>query len=268
MVVPPPAPLPTSPQSRLEFAQAEARSLPCSILHIAKRPDALRVSGLAPAGPELNRLLTALRGLGRVADNLTRVGRFACGPIAAVDSLVRQTWDGAAPPLTIRLDQREVASGGRLGIDVATTLPALYVDLYQSDGSVRHLLRPAPSGEPRPGKPGEPHAEWIAAPPPGQRLVVAIGSATPLDLGARPDTERAGEYLAILRTGLQHSAAASSADVAMVTVRAVEPGAVKGAQPYRANVLSGRCANIVSRAQLGETLSDAERATLRTECRS
>ena len=268
MVVPPPAPLPTSPQSRLEFAQAEARSLPCSILHIAKGPDALRVSGLAPAGQELNRLLTALRGLGRVADNVTRVGRFACGPIAAVDSLVRQTWDAAPPPLAIRLDQREVASGRRLGIDVATTLPTLYVDLYQSDGSVRHLLRPAPSGEPRSGKPGEPHAEWIAVPPPGPRLVVAIGSATPLDLGARPDTERAAEYLAILQTGLQRSAAASSADVAMVTVHAVEPGVVKGAQPYRAKVLSGRCANIVSRAQLGETLSDAERATLRTECRS
>lgn len=185
-----------------------------------------------------------------------------------MDLLVRQTWDAAPPPLAIRLDQREVASGRRLGIDVATTLPTLYVDLYQSDGSVRHLLRPAPSGEPRSGKPGEPHAEWIAVPPPGPRLVVAIGSATPLDLGARPDTERAAEYLAILQLGLQRSAAASSADVAMVTVHAVEPGVVKGAQPYRAKVLSGRCANIVSRAQLGETLSDAERATLRTECRS
>ena len=45
----------------------------------------------------------------------------------------------------------------RTGIDVATTLPALYIDLYQGDGSVRHLLRPASSGAPNRSR-----VQWIA----------------------------------------------------------------------------------------------------------
>ncbi len=92
-------------------------------------------------------------------------------------------------------------------IDVATVRPALYVDLYQSDGSVRHLLRPAVSG-----RAGKPHAEWVATPPTGQRLVAAIGSATPLDLGARPETERAADYLAVLASA---AACRNDADLGM-----------------------------------------------------
>jgi hypothetical protein len=273
MVVLPPAPAPTpaaSPpalESSLERARAAASALPCSILHVASAQDGLRVSGVAPTGQDLERLLAALRDLGRLAEDITRVDRFACGPMAAVGNLVRQTWDAAPPPFAMRLEQREVASGARLGIDVATLLPALYVDLYQGDGSVRHLLRPSPSG-----KPGKPRAEWIAASPPGPRLVVAIGSAAPLDLGARPDSEKAADYVAALLSGLERAAGPTSADVAMVTVRAAEPAVApavaKVPQPRPTNVRSDRCANIVSRAQLGETLSDADRAALRTECRS
>jgi len=268
MVLPPapaptPAPSPSALSSPLERGRAAAESLPCSILHVASAQDGLRVSGLAPTGQDLDRLLAELHDFGRLAEDITHVDRFACKPMATVEPLVRQTWDATPPTFAIRLDQREVASGVRLGIDVVTTLPALYVDLYQSDGSVRHLLRPAPSG-----KPSKSHVEWVAAPPPGPRLVVAIGSATPLDLGARPDAEKAADYLAALQTGLQRSAVASSADVAMVTVRAAEPAAAKVPQARPTNVRSDRCANIVSRAQLGEALSDAERAALRTECRS
>jgi len=200
-----------------------------------------------------------------------------------VAELVRGTWDTTPATFAIRLDQREVASGARLQIDVTTRLPALYVDLYQSDGSVRHLLRPAP-----PPAVTRPHAEWTATPPTGQRLVVAIGRADPLDLGRRPDTERAADYLAALQRavrpqttscipdangctglfGMVFDVAAPAMDIAMVTVRAAEPAAPKPVQPRPASLRSDRCANIVSRAQLGETLSDAEIAALRTECRS
>ena len=260
---PPPAPSPRAAPSPLEVAQSSVQSLPCSILRLTSGRDGLRVMGLAPAGQELDRLLAALHAQGRLTEDITRVDRFACQPMATVDPLVRQTWDATPPTLAVRLDQREVASGVRLAIDVATMLPAVYVDLYQGDGTVRHLLRPV-----QPGKPGKPHVAWIAAPPPGPRLVVAIGSATPLDLGARPDTERAAAYLAVLQAGLQNSAVTSSADVAMVTVRAAEPAVAKVPQPHPANARSDRCANIISRVQLGETLSDEERAALRTECRS
>ena len=270
VVLPPaPAPAPSPPAlaSPLERARVAASALPCSILHVASAQDGLRVSGVAPTGQDLDRLLAGLRDMGGVAENITRVDRFACGPMAAVDALVRQTWDATPPPFAIRLEQREVASGARLGIDVATKLPALYVDLYQSDGSVRHLLRPAPSG-----KPGKAHAEWIAGAPAGPRLVVAIGSAAALDLGARPENEKAGDYVKALLSGLERATVATFADVAMVTVRAGEPAVAptvaKVPQPRPANVRSERCANIVSRVQLGETLTDADRAALRTECRS
>jgi hypothetical protein len=98
--------------------------------------------------------------------------------------------------------------------------------------------------------------------------VVAIGSAIPLDLGARPDIEKAADYLTVLQQRLRGDAVPPSADLAMVTVRAAEPAVAKVPQPRPANLRSDRCANIVSRAQLGETLSDAEIAALRTECRS
>ena len=277
MVVLPPAPQPTpapspsapSPSplpSPLERVRAAAGSLPCSILHVTSTRDGLRISGLAPNGQDLDRLLAALRDLGRVAEDITRVDRFACGPLTAMDSLVSQTWDATPPTFAIRLDQREVASGTRLKIDVATTLPALYVDLFPSDGSVRHLLRPAKSG-----KTGKLHVEWIAGSTPGPSLIVAIGSVTPLDLGARPDTERAAAYVAALQAGLQHSAVPTFADVAVVIVHPAEPTVVstiaKTPQPRPTNLRSDRCTNIVSRAQLGETLTDAERAELRTDCR-
>jgi hypothetical protein len=223
----------------------------------------VRVSGLAPAGPDLNRLLADLGDVGHFSDAITRIDRFACTPIATVAALVRQTWHTSPSTFAVRLDQHEVASGARVAIDVATVQPALYIDLYQGDGSVRHLLRPTPSG-----RAGKPHAEWIATPPPGPRLVVAIGSAVPLDLGGRPDTENAAEYLAILQRRLQADAVPRFADLAMLTVRAAEPAAAKVTQPRPQKLLSDRCANIVSRAQLGETLSDAEIVALRTECRS
>ncbi|HUB48017.1 MAG TPA: serine/threonine-protein kinase [Acetobacteraceae bacterium] len=267
MVVPPmaAAPLPAAPAppSPLERAQAAARSLPCAILHVTSGQDGLHVSGLAPAGQELNRLLAELSRLDRIAEDVTRVGRFACKPMATMDALVRQTWDAGPSTFAIRLDQREVVSGARLGIDVATTLPALYVDLYQGDGLVHHLLRPS-----APGRPGAPHVEWMATPPPGPRLVVAIGSASPLDLGARPEAEKAADYLTLLQTELQRSGMAASADVAVVTVRAAEAVGRNAPKPHPANVRSDRCANIVSRVQMGETLTDAERTTLSTECRS
>ena len=200
IVVPPPSPpvpAPSPEASPLDLARAAAQSLPCSVLNVASGQDGMRISGVAPAGQGLDRLLGDLREAGRLADDITRIDRFACAPVTTVAALVRRTWDGTPPELAVRLDQRIVASGARLAIDVPTALPALYVDIYQGDGSVRHLLRPAPSGTLT-----RPIADWVATPPPGPRLVVAIGSATPLDLGTRPETERASDYLAALQLRL------------------------------------------------------------------
>nr|WP_294543277.1 protein kinase [uncultured Rhodopila sp.] len=257
-----PIPPPQTAPSPLEMWQAAAQSLPCAVLNIASGQDGIRVSGIAAAGPELDQLLADLHHAGHLADDIARTDHFACAPMAMVRDFVQRTWNSAAPTFAIRLDQRSVASGARLGIRVTTTPPALYVDLYQGDGSVRHLSRPTRSAS---GKPG---VEWVATPPAGPGVIVAIGATAPLDLGSRPETERASDYLAALRPRLQHAAEPPAADVAIVTVRAAEPVVARMPQPQRAiPVQSAFCANINSRAQLGETLSHDELAALRTECR-
>ena len=254
--VPPPAPSP------IEVAQAAAQSVPCSVLHVAGTPDGMRVSGLAASGQELDRLLAELRDAGSLADDITRIDRFACGPIITTAAAVRETWNLMPPALAIRLDQRNVVSGSRLAVNVTTALPVLYVDLFQADGSVRHLLRPSASGIA-----GKLTVEWVATPPSGSRLVLAIGATRSLELGSRPETEKTADYLAALQPRLQSAVA----DLAMVQVqvpaRTAEPVA-KVVQPRPSGARSDKCANIVNRAQLGETLSDAELAALRTECRS
>ena len=259
-VPPPPVQVPAA--TPLEIARAAARSVPCSVLNVAGDPDGMRVSGVAQAGQELDRLLADLGGADHYNDDITRIDRFACGPIAVVGDLVRDTWYNTKIPLAIQLDQRNLVSGARLVINVSAAQPALYIDLYQADGSVHHLLRPA-----RSGATGKQLAGWIATPPPGQRLVVALGTAKPLDLDTRPETEKAADYLAALLPQLQNAAEQPTADLAIVTVHAAEPVA-KAVQPHPSNLRSDKCANIVSRVQLGETLSDAELAALRTECRS
>jgi len=208
---------------------------------------------------------------------------------------VRQSWDSLSPTFDLRPAQREVASGTRLGIDVSTTLPALYIDVFQNDGSVRHLARPSRSGasnvppSSRSDGVSVPSVDFVAGPATGPALIVAMGSAVALNLGVRPEVEKAAAYLAVLSPRLRDAGTPPSADVAMVTVlpaapiigkpspvepsvataRPTEQPAVKtSSQPHSQTLRSSRCANIISRAQLGETLSDDELAALRTECRS
>jgi hypothetical protein len=156
---------------------------------------------------------------GRLADDITRVDRFACAPITALAALEKRSADISRPAFTIQVDSTQVAIGARLGIDVITALSNDYVDIYQADGLVRHVLRPVPSEAAT-----KPHVNWKAMSPVGPGLVVAIGSATPLDLGARAETEKAADYLAILQARLESAAVPPAADFKIVTVvRPAEP---------------------------------------------
>jgi predicted Ser/Thr protein kinase len=261
-VSPPAAPAP--PASPLEQVRALAASLPCAALGVAADGDLLRVSGfIAGTGQELDRLLTKARDAGRLVDAVSRIDRFACVPLEALAPLVRRNWDAMSSGPALRLERGSVPVGGRLGISVADTQPALYVDLYQPDGQVRHLLRPAQSGAT-----ARKATEWTAASPVGQRLVVAISAGRALGLGPRAETEGTRDYLDALRAQLADASSSSArVDLVMVMVRAAEPVAAK--PPSRQNNgRSEKCANIVSRAQLGETLSNAEIAALQNECRS
>ena len=183
------------------------RSLPCSILHVAKGPGRRCVSrasrrldrnliGCWPSCAAWVALPTTSRGsialpAGRMAavgtPGPTDLGCFA----AAVRHSARSARGGK------RRAARDRCRHGAART-VRRSLPKRRIGASRA--------APGPIGRTKVGQ-TRPHAEWIAAPPPGPRLVVAIGSATPLDLGARPDTERAAEYLAVLQTGLQRAAA-------------------------------------------------------------
>ena len=265
VIVPPVAPMPPAPPpvSALERARSAVGSLPCSALRFADDSGTIRLSGFASAGPELNRLLSDLRSDNRVVDDATYVDRAACPAIAALAPALRRAADAAPPQLSIRLEQPTVTAGSRTVINVAGGLPAVYLDVYQPDGMVRHLLQPSQSGSP-----GRTSADWYPAPPPGTRVIVAMGAMAPLDLGTRPAVEREAVWLDVLRSRLADTSSRVIADLAMVIVRPAEPPAVKPPPVRPAGPSSAKCANIVSRAQLGETLSDAELTALRTECRS
>jgi hypothetical protein len=263
--------------------------VPCSALNVTSVPDGIRIAGFARGGPDLDRLTARIGEAGRLTNDVTQTEPFACAPIEAVAPYIQQPRDGR-PVISVKPDQREPVSGTRFQIDVDTVSPALYVDLYQSDGLVRHVMRPAPGAQ------NNTHTGSMIAPSAGLGLIMAIGAAKPLDLGTRPEVETASDYLAVLKPGLANPAASPAVDLAMVTVhppdpvapktrpiepaaakpvappvprpRPTEPAVAKVPPPRAPSLRSGRCSNIVSRAQLGETLSDGELMALRTECRS
>jgi serine/threonine protein kinase len=262
-VAPPPAP-PAPVASPLERITALASSLPCAALSVSQGGNVVRVSGFAEAGQALNDLLGKAQDAGRVVDAVSRVDRFACAPLEALAPLVQRTWNPGSSTISLRPEQGSVPIGGRLVVSVAASQPALYLDLYQPDGSVQHLLRPASSGSTV-----RKAVEWTAIAPAGQRLLVAISTTGTLDPGPpRAETEPAGDYLESLRGRLGDLAASARVDLAMVIVRPAEPAASKPPPARQTNVRSQRCANIISRAQLGETLSNAEISALQNECRS
>jgi hypothetical protein len=258
-----------------------ARSVPCSALSVTSEPGGLRISGFARGGPELDRLQSQARAAGGVTENIAGVEEFACAPLDAVAASVRNAGESKPRTFAVSIDRPEPVSGTRFAIEAVTHLPVLYVDLYQANGMVRHLVRAAPASA------NHPHVMPVTAPLPGPALIVSIGTARPLAPGTRPEIEPAEEYLTVLRRQLDNAVPPAAADLAMITIRPaepvtaqprpaeppvpktrphpVEPAAAKAPPPV---LRSSRCSNIVSRAQLGETLSNAELTTLRTECRS
>ena len=280
-IVPVPVMPPPAAPSPLEQVRMTARSVPCSALSVTSEPGGLRLSGFARPGAELDRVESQARDAGGLTENIVAVEEFACAPLAAVAASVRNAVESNPRTFTVSIDRPEPVSGTRFGIEAATGLPVLYVDLYQANGMVRHLVRAAPAAA------NHPHVMSVTAPSPGPALIVSIGTARPLAPGARPEVEPAEEYLTVLRRQLDNAVSPAAADLAMITVRPaepvtaqprpveppvtktrphpVEPAAAKAAPPV---LRSSRCSNIVSRAQLGETLSNAELTALRTECRS
>jgi len=199
--------------SVLEQAREIAETLPCSVLTVKRGADGPTVSGLAPPGEDLERLLAKLREDGDPADEITRVDRSHCATITTVAALVRQSWNSVPRTFAVEPAQRDVTKGDRAHFTIRTVLPALIVDVYQTDGTVYHLSRPVAGSTP-----GRFHAQWTAGHP-GPRLIVAIASERPLDLGTRPEVEDTADYLEALRARLDATTMELTADATTVTVR-------------------------------------------------
>jgi hypothetical protein len=197
----------------LERANEAAEALPCSVLTVKRGTNGLHISGLAPAGAELDQLLARLRDIGNPADAITRMDRSACDVITTVAPLVRQAWDNVPRSFSVQPAQPEATIGERIRVNVESPLPALIVDVYREDGTVYHLSHPVASRTS-----GRFHTEWVAAGAEGPRLIVAIGSETPLDLGNRPAIEPATEYLETLRSRLDAATMAVTADATTLIV--------------------------------------------------
>jgi hypothetical protein len=206
-----------------------AATVPCALLALAPAEGgALAVSGRARPGPDLDAFLRQARDTGRpVQAGVEPIAPGLCAPIPVLAAAVRQ--EGASETLRLSLADGPTAVGGRL----AATLQGrgggtLQVDLHTQDGMVHHILRRSlPSGQ------------WniqlqAAIPgPPGQQMLVAIATAAPLDLAARPPREPMSEYLPVLQREMERAGTAPRAEVLFLQAVPASSGAAGGAQAPR-----------------------------------
>lgn len=293
----PPAAPPTAPASGLrERVDALMRGLPCAALDVRVAGGEVRVSGHALKSAELERAsreVRALTGVTKLSARFVTLESFHCPAAELAASLAPDdgTDRGGIKALALRPAQRGAARGPEqppgVELDVPEGAAFVYVDLYDSDGSVRHLWprSAADKGPPPNGRLPLPGPGRSAGSPPGSRLVMAVASPEPLELGGSAGNDAAA-YLAVLRQALARARGASAALTVVRAepegVAATKPPAPVGAArprppaqaarvqpPAAPQVGSGgaRCGEILQRAQLGEPMSDADRGYLRDSCR-
>jgi hypothetical protein len=263
----------------LAEARTLALSVPCALIDVREaqspsQPARLLVSGPTLPGAAFDSFIRQIEAPGRAVGVATEpLDPGHCAALAVMTDLVRRSREQRA--LRLIAPPAPVPIGGQLAV-AAETIPhgALYVDLYAADGSVQHLRRGTVAGIPA-GT--DVTIAAAASGPPGQRLLVAITTAAPLNLEQRPATESETAYLPALQRELARmggTSAGPQAEVATLSiVAAPRPVAVSSQPPptpsaasRAANPSNPRCEDIVARVRLGETLSDADRATLRTGC--
>jgi len=268
------APPPAIPPVPAPFGLADARALalgvPCALLTVseaANNPGRLQVSGPVLPSRAFDGFLEQLRGTDRQVEVATqRLDPAACRPLAAVADWVRRSRDHDA--LRLKIPAGPVPVGSRSTITVqAVGGGTLIVDQFAADGSVQHLThRAVPAGG------GDVAVTAAVLDPPGQRLLLAIVTPIPLALGDRPVREsNSGPFLQALQRALTEMEAGGSdpqAEIALLSVaaRPAPPQPVATTHVREPSLNSSKCADIVSRVQLGEILSNADRVVLQTSC--
>ncbi len=259
------APVPKAlPETTVPPAQTApvARNLvppPCALLEEHNAGDHVELRGLAASGTAWDAFATQVqktqgtRGASVIKLMVDLYPDFACAPIDALAASIRAA---KASGGLFELSPHAPLQGEPLTVTMHATNQQAVVrlDLFLPRGAVRHLVsRPLQGGDIRLREPD--------TDAPGPRVLVAIITSSPLDLGERPASEQAASYLDALRRVLPADA---RADIGFFTLRArpVQPAATR-APP---SAQGGRCASILERAQLGDTLTEGERQYLRAEC--
>jgi hypothetical protein len=215
-----------------EALRLAAAEVPCALLALAPAEGGLAVSGHARPGPDLDAFLRRAREEGRAVQSAVEpIAPALCAPIPVLAAAVRQ--EGESGSLRLLLAEGGTAVGGRL----AATLQGrgggmLQVDLHTQDGMVHHVMRrPLPSGQ------WSIQLQATIPGPPGQQMLVAIATATPLDLAARPAREPASEYLPALQREMERTAQAAAtaprAEVVFLQAIPALPGAAAPAAQRR-----------------------------------
>jgi len=197
-----PSPPPTDVQAGLTAAAA---GYDCAAITYSVAADhSVRLAGHVSTARDLDRLRGAVAGIPNVGEVHFDVGLMAwpyCEVSAKLAGLTSQP--GRDAPI-LSLGAKDPHPGDRLVVDGRA--PAfdgyVYVDYYESDGQVVHLL---PTARDRFNlKPLRNHFVLGCPPtgvavaldkPPGQRLVTLIAAPKPLFAELRPGTEPARDYL-------------------------------------------------------------------------
>jgi Caspase domain len=207
------------------------------------------------------------RGIRMVRPESEVLQAFASEPVDALGALIRNTREAADGPF-VQLSRRTITAGEPLALSLQGAAgEAIAIDVFRPGNTVQHVPLQAALTEG-----GDVRVSIAPADMPrsGGGLLVAVLSPARLALGTRPRTERASAYRAALQQALLQSGGQLRADMALFDVQAAPvptPLPAAAPQAVRPPARPPRCKGILERAQLGEDISDSDRAFLRTACR-
>lgn len=197
----------------------------------------------------------AKRGFRPNAPAVETLPPFACEVLEVLGASVRQTRENSGR--LIRLAGHEFSAD--LGFGLRDVSVSVRFDVFRPDGTVQHLTARPLAGE---GAEKRFQAALSTSPATGPRLLLALTGPAALKLSSRPGTEPTKIYLAVLRDALRSAEIRS--DVSLFHQRPSPMAAKQLVAPTP--VALPRCAGILQRAQLGEAMSDGDRAFVRAQC--
>ena len=264
----PAQPAPTGIAERLRVL---AMAGSCAVLDAHQNGRETVITGLAASGANLDGLPRPAgpgHGLRSMRSEVEMLPEFTCAVLTALSRPVRQAREGGAGAMLV-LPRRTYDSSEHVSVLVRGGVASpIGLDIYLPDGTVQHVQPDHITAERGDARVSLPLATGR---PDGERLLAVMLGAGKLLSKARPQVERTDDYLAAVSAALTLDPS-MRADLAAYSVHGVQPGPTRAATgPARPGPQvgggSGRCARILEQAQLGESLPEADRVKLATQCR-